>query len=200
MWYSRKKGDNGKKSIDRQWECVVGCGVYMKSQEVIMDSIVEKYNYIRDGSDGWIYANGDAFKSLGEYMMYICRNRMNGVSIRLLDERMKRGGYYEVVRYFMRYVRWSNLIKEGGVYYVVSEYVDSRDVLSDPWGRLFIKYRGEDNLEMIKKMNINVNEYEGMEVNDVDGRVICSVELTSVEGYTVYCLHVYGYETKDDKV
>ena len=55
-------------------------------------------------------------------------------------------------------------------------------------------------LKMIKKMNINVNEYEGMEVNDVDGRVICSVELTSVEGYTVYCLHVYGYEVKDDKV
>lgn len=164
----------------------------MKSQEVIMDSIVEKYNYIRNGSDGWIYANGDAFKSLGEYMMYICRDRMNGVGIRLLDERMKLGGYYEVVRYFMRYVMWSNLIKEGGLCYVVNEYVDSRDVLSDPWSRLFIKYRGEDNLEMIKKMNINVN--------DVDGRVICSVELTSVEGYTVYCLHVYGYEVKDDKV
>lgn len=74
------------------------------------------------------YMNGDAFKSLGEYMMYICRDRMNGVGIRLLDDRMKLGGYYEVVRYFMRYVRWNNLIKEGGVYYVVSEYVDSRDV------------------------------------------------------------------------
>jgi len=184
---------------------VAVCGrmcVYMKNQETIMNSIVEKYNDMRDGPDGygWMYMTGNAFKSLGEYMMYICSKRMNDDSIRLLEMRMYQRGYYDVVRYFMRYVKWSNLIKEGGVYYVVSEYVDRRDVLSDPWNRLFIKYRGEDNVNMIKEMNINVNEYEGMEVNDVEGRVICSVELTSVEGYTVYCLHVYGYETKDDLV
>ena len=55
-------------------------------------------------------------------------------------------------------------------------------------------------VHMKNQESIMNSMYEGMEVNDVDGRVICSVELTSVEGYTVYCLHVYGYETKDDKV
>jgi hypothetical protein len=83
----------------------------------------------------------------------------------------------------------------GGQEYYIKHHNQVSELMSDPWGRRFIKYMGIVRNDMVDKYS---DVYEGLSIQQSSSRsissreIICSVDVTSIEGHRVYCLHLYS--------
>ena len=84
--------------------------------------------------------------------------------------------YRDVSCYFMRKV--------------VNRLYSNERCLLDPWKRRFIIY----NYEVIGSSDNGILYSGGYVIKNQGNDVICSVNITSVEGNPIYCLDLYGYE------
>jgi hypothetical protein len=105
------------------------------------------------------------------------------------------GGYDSVYSYFIRQVEYIRMVSvNGGQEYYIKHHNQVSELLSDPWGRKFIKYMGIVRNDMVDMYS---DVYEGFSIQSsrrsISSReIICSVDVTSIEGHRVYCLHLYS--------
>ena len=101
-------------------------------------------------------------------------------------------GYDKVYSYFIRQVDDSKIVSvNGGQEYYINDEGKVPELLSDPWERKFIKYMGIVRSDMV---DIYSEAYEGMSIQggrSIGRDFICSVDVTSIEGHMVYCMHLY---------
>jgi len=105
-----------------------------------------------------------------------------------------RRGYDKVYSYFIRQVKYSKIVNvNGGQLYYIDRDNDVPELLTDPWHRRFIKYMGIVRNDMV---DVYSDVYEGLSIQSSrsirNKNVICSVDVTSIEGHRVYCLHLYN--------
>jgi len=169
-----------------------------------MDMLLGKYPMI---NKQWKYVgSSDTIRwSLGDVVknMYIGNggNLLNNngmtpfdmVNEGYINGAVMRRGYDSVYSYFIRQVEYSKLVSvNGGQEYYIKHHNEVSELLADPWGRRFIKYMGivrEDMVDMYSDV------YEGLSIQgsrSMNKNVICSVDVTSIEGHRVYCLHLYS--------
>jgi hypothetical protein len=103
-------------------------------------------------------------------------------------------GYDKVYSYFIRQVEYSKLVSvNGGQEYYIKHHNNVPELLTDPWDRRFIKYMGIVRNDMVGMYS---DVYEGLSIQSSrsvrSSNVICSVDVTSIEGHRVYCLHLYS--------
>jgi hypothetical protein len=198
---------------------VVGYSVvYMGNSEYDnskMDMLVERYPIV---NMGWKYVGGgDTIRwSLGDvvrnmYMgnkvivsnngtVFLNSNKdgmtpMDIVNEGYINGAVMRRGYDSVYSYFIRRVEYSRMFSEnGGQEYYIKHHNEVTELLSDPWGRRFIKYMGIVRNDMVDKYS---DVYEGLSIQSNynkggSSNVVCSVDVTSIEGHRVYCLHLYS--------
>jgi hypothetical protein len=179
----------------------MGNSVYDNSK---MDLLLERYPII---NKQWKYVgSSDTIRwSLGDVVrnMYIGNggnlvNKDGMVPFDIVNEShitsaIERRGYDKVYSYFIRQVEYSKLVSvNGGQEYYINCDSNVPELLTDPWDRRFIKYMGivrEDLVGMYSEA------YEGLSIKSskrVIRSIICSVDVTSIEGHMVYCLHLYS--------
>ena len=114
----------------------------------------------------------------------------------ILMVRLCGGGYDSVYSYFIRQVEYIRMVSvNGGQEYYIKHHNQVSELMSDPWGRRFIKYMGIVRNDMV---NVYSDVYEGLSIQQSSSRsissreIICSVDVTSIEGHRVYCLHLYS--------
>ena len=167
-----------------------------------MDMLLSKYPMV---NMGWKYVgSSDTIKwSLGDVVvnMYIGNGgnlvNKNGmkpydmVNGEYINGAVERRGYNKVYSYFIRQVEYSRLVSEnGGQEYYIKHHNGVSELLTDPWERRFIKYMGIVCNDMVDKYS---DVYEGLSIQSGRNKnVICSVDVTSIEGHRVYCLHLYS--------
>ena len=167
-----------------------------------MDMLLERYPII---NKQWKYVgSSDTIRwSLGEVVqnMYIGNggNLVNNNSMTPFDivnenyinGAVMRRGYNKVYSYFIRQVEYSSMVSvNGGQEYYIKHHNNVSELLTDPWDRRFIKYMGIVREDMV---NMYSDVYEGLSIQSSRNKnVICSVDVTSIEGHRVYCLHLYS--------
>jgi hypothetical protein len=166
-----------------------------------MNMLLERYPIV---NMGWKYVgSSDTIRwSLGEVVvnMYIGnggnlvnKNGMKPYDIvngEYINGAVERRGYNNVYSYFIRQVEYSRMVSmNGGQEYYIKHHNDVSELLTDPWGRRFIKYMGIVRNDMVDKYS---DVYEGLSIQQSSRNVICSVDVTSIEGHRVYCLHLYS--------
>ena len=167
-----------------------------------MNMLLERYPIV---NMGWKYVgSSDTIRwSLGDVVvnMYIGnggnlvkKNHMTlyeMVNGEHMTSAVETRGYDSVYSYFIRQVEYSKLVSEnGGQEYYIKHHNGVSELLSDPWGRRFIKYMGIVRNDMV---NMYSDVYEGLSIRSSrSSNVICSVDVTSIEGHMVYCLHLYN--------
>jgi hypothetical protein len=169
-----------------------------------MNMLLERYPIV---NMGWKYVgSGDTIRwSLGDVVvnMYIGnggnlvnKNGMKQYDIvngEYINGAVERRGYNNVYSYFIRQVEYSRMVSvNGGQLYYIKHHNHVSELLTDPWGRRFIKYMGIVREDMVDKYS---DVYEGLSIQSnrsVSRNVICSVDVTSIEGHRVYCLHLYS--------
>ena len=168
-----------------------------------MDMLLGKYPMI---NKQWKYVgSSDTIRwSLGDVVknMYIGNggNLLNNngmtpfdmVNEEYINGAVERRGYNKVYSYFIRQVEYSRLVSEnGGQEYYIKHHNGVSELLTDPWERRFIKYMGIVCNDMVDKYS---DVYEGLSIQSSRNikNVICSVDVTSIEGHKVYCLHLYS--------
>jgi len=105
-----------------------------------------------------------------------------------------RRGYDNVYSYFIRQVEYSRMVSvNGGQEYYIKHHNNVSELLTDPWDRRFIKYMGIVRNDMVGMYS---DVYEGLSIQSSrsvrSSNVICSVDVTSIEGHRVYCVHLYS--------
>jgi len=169
-----------------------------------MDMLLGKYPMI---NKQWKYVgSSDTIRwSLGDVVqnMYIGNGgnllNKNGmtpfdiVNENYINGAVMRRGYDNVYSYFIRQVEYSRMVSvNGGQEYYIKHHNEVSELLADPWCRRFIKYMGivrEDMVDMYSDV------YEGLSIQgsrSMNKNVLCSVDVTSIEGHRVYCLHLYS--------
>jgi len=170
-----------------------------------MDMLLERYPIV---NKQWKYVGGsDTIRwSLGDVVvnMYmgnvgtdltgkIGMTPMDIVNESHITSAVERRGYDKVYSYFIRQVEYSKLVSvNGGQEYYINCDSNVPELLTDPWDRRFIKYMGivrEDLVGMYSEA------YEGLSIKSskrVIRSIVCSVDVTSIEGHMVYCLHLYN--------
>ncbi len=186
---------------------VVGYSVvYMGNSEYDnskMDMLLERYPIVNMGWKN--VGSSDTIRwSLGEVVrnMYIVNggnlvNKDGMTPMEVMNESyingaVMRRGYDSVYSYFIRQVEYSKLVSVNGgqEYYYIKHHNGVSELMSDPWGRRFIKYMGIVRNDMVDKYS---DVYEGLSIQSSRNKnVICSVDVTSIEGHRVYCLHLYS--------
>ena len=170
-----------------------------------MDMLLGKYPIV---NKEWRYVgSSDTIRwSLGEVVvnMYIGNggNLLNNNGMTPMDivnegyinGAVERRGYNKVYSYFIRQVEYIKLVSvNGGQEYYINRDSNVPELLTDPWDRRFIKYMGIVRDDMVDKYS---DVYEGLSIQSsrsISSRnVICSVDVTSIEGHRVYCLHLYS--------
>jgi hypothetical protein len=167
-----------------------------------MNMLLERYPIV---NMGWKYVgSSDTIRwSLGEVVvnMYIGnggnlvnKNGMKPYDIvngEYINGAVETRGYNNVYSYFIRQVEYSRMVSmNGGQEYYIKHHNDVSELLTDPWGRRFIKYMGIVRNDMVDKYS---DVYEGLSIQSSRNKnVICSVDVTSIEGHRVYCLHLYS--------
>ena len=167
-----------------------------------MDMLLSKYPIV---NKQWKYVgSSDTIRwSLGEVVqnMYIGNggNLVNNNSMTPFDivnenyinGAVMRRGYNKVYSYFIRQVEYSSMVSvNGGQEYYIKHHNNVSELLTDPWDRRFIKYMGIVREDMV---NMYSDVYEGLSIQSSRNKnVICSVDVTSIEGHRVYCLHLYS--------
>ena len=167
-----------------------------------MDLLLERYPMV---NKQWKYVgSSDTIRwSLGEVVqnMYIGNggNLVNNNSMTPFDivnenyinGAVMRRGYNKVYSYFIRQVEYSSMVSvNGGQEYYIKHHNNVSELLTDPWDRRFIKYMGIVREDMV---NMYSDVYEGLSIQSSRNKnVICSVDVTSIEGHRVYCLHLYS--------
>ena len=167
-----------------------------------MDMLLGKYPMV---NKQWKYVgSSDTIRwSLGEVVqnMYIGNggNLVNNNSMTPFDivnenyinGAVMRRGYNKVYSYFIRQVEYSSMVSvNGGQEYYIKHHNNVSELLTDPWDRRFIKYMGIVREDMV---NMYSDVYEGLRIQSSRNKnVICSVDVTSIEGHRVYCLHLYS--------
>jgi len=167
-----------------------------------MDMLLGKYPMV---NKQWKYVgSSDTIRwSLGEVVvnMYIGNGgnllNNNGMTpMEVMNENyingaVMRRGYNKVYSYFIRQVEYSSMVSvNGGQEYYIKHHNNVSELLTDPWDRRFIKYMGIVREDMV---NMYSDVYEGLSIQSSRNKnVICSVDVTSIEGHRVYCLHLYS--------
>ena len=168
-----------------------------------MDMLLGKYPMV---NKQWKYVgSSDTIRwSLGDVVqnMYIGNggNLLNNNGMTPMDivnegyinGAVERRGYNNVYSYFIRQVEYSRMVSvNGGQEYYIKHHNGVSELLTDPWGRRFIKYMGIVCNDMVDKYS---DVYEGLSIQSSRNikNVVCSVDVTSIEGYRVYCLHLYS--------
>ena len=170
-----------------------------------MDMLLGKYPMI---NKQWKYVgSSDTIRwSLGDVVqnMYIGNggNLLNNngmtpfdiVNEGYINGAVERRGYNKVYSYFIRQVEYSSMVSvNGGQEYYIKHHNNVPELLTDPWDRRFIKYMGIVREDMVGMYS---DVYEGLSIQSsrsISSRnVICSVDVTSIEGHRVYCLHLYS--------
>jgi len=167
-----------------------------------MDMLLGKYPMV---NKQWKYVgSSDTIRwSLGEVVvnMYIGNGgnllNNNGMTpMEVMNENyingaVERRGYNKVYSYFIRQVEYSSMVSvNGGQEYYIKHHNNVSELLTDPWDRRFIKYMGIVREDMV---NMYSDVYEGLSIQSSRNKnVICSVDVTSIEGHRVYCLHLYS--------
>jgi hypothetical protein len=119
---------------------------------------------------------------------------MDVVNEGYINGAVMRRGYDNVYSYFIRQVEYSKLVSvNGGQEYYIKHHNNVPELLTDPWDRRFIKYMGIVRNDMVGMYS---DVYEGLSIQSSrsvrSSNVICSVDVTSIEGHRVYCLHLYS--------
>ena len=167
-----------------------------------MDMLLERYPMV---NKQWKYVgSSDTIRwSLGDVVqnMYIGNggNLVNNngmtpfdiVNENYINDAVMRRGYDSVYSYFIRQVEYSRMVSvNGGQEYYIKHHNNVPELLTDPWDRRFIKYMGIVREDMV---NMYSDVYEGLSIqSNRNKNVICSVDVTSIEGHRVYCLHLYS--------
>lgn len=170
-----------------------------------MDMLLERYPIVNKqwkyvgGSDTIRWSLGDVVKNM--YMGNVGTDLTGKIGMTPMDivneshmtSAIERRGYDKVYSYFIRQVEYSKLVSvNGGQEYYINCDSNVPELLTDPWDRRFIKYMGivrEDKVDMYSEL------YEGLSIQSskrVIRSIICSVDVTSIEGHMVYCLHLYS--------
>jgi hypothetical protein len=106
---------------------------------------------------------------------------------------IERRGYDKVYSYFIRQVEYSKLVSvNGGQEYYINCDSNVPELLTDPWDRRFIKYMGIVRNDLVGMYS---EAYDGLSIQSskrVIRSIVCSVDVTSIEGHMVYCLHLYS--------
>jgi hypothetical protein len=177
--------------------------VYMGNSEYDnskMDMLLSKYPMINKqwkyvgGSDTIRWSLGDVVKNMyiGNGGNLVNNNGMTNEGY--INAAVMRRGYDSVYSYFIRQVEYIRMVSvNGGQEYYIKHHNDVSELLSDPWGRKFIKYMGIVRNDMV---NVYSDVYEGFSIQSSrrssSREIICSVDVTSIEGHRVYCLHLYS--------
>jgi hypothetical protein len=170
-----------------------------------MNMLLERYPIV---NVGWKYVgSSDTIRwSLGEVVqnMYIGNggNLLNNngmtpfdiVNEEYINGAVERRGYNKVYSYFIRQVEYSRMVSvNGGQEYYIKHHNNVPELLTDPWDRRFIKYMGIVRNDMVGMYS---DVYEGLSIQSSrsvrSSNVICSVDVTSIEGHRVYCMHLYS--------
>jgi hypothetical protein len=163
-----------------------------------MDMLLGKYPMV---NKQWRYVgSSDTIRwSLGDVVqnMYIGNggNLLNNNGMTPMDVVNENyiNGYDNVYSYFIRQVEYSRMVSvNGGQEYYIKHHNEVSELLTDPWDRRFIKYMGIVREDMV---NMYSDVYEGLSIQSsrsMNKNVICSVDVTSIEGHRVYCLHLYS--------
>jgi hypothetical protein len=165
-----------------------------------MDMLLGKYPMV---NKQWKYVgSSDTIRwSLGDVVknMYIGNggNLLNNKGmtpfdiVNYINGAVERRGYNKVYSYFIRQVEYSRMVSvNGGQEYYIKHHNNVPELLTDPWDRRFIKYMGIVREDMV---NMYSDVYEGLSIQSSRNKnVICSVDVTSIEGHRVYCLHLYS--------
>lgn len=181
---------------------IINNGEYDNSK---MDLLLEQYPIV---NKQWKYVgSSDTIRwSLGDVVvnMYIGNggNLVNNngmtpfdiVNEEYINGAVERRGYNKVYSYFIRQVEYSRMVSvNGGQEYYIKHHNEVTELLSDPWGRRFIKYMGIVRNDMVDMYS---DVYEGFSIQSSrsfrNRNVVCSVDVTSIEGHRVYCLHLYS--------
>jgi len=174
--------DNGKMNMLLERYPIVNMGwKYVGSSDTIRWSLGDVVQNMYIGNGGNLVNNNSMTA-----MEVMNENYINGA--------VMRRGYDKVYSYFIRQVEYSKLVSvNGGQEYYIKHHNQVSELLSDPWGRRFIKYMGIVRNDMVDMYS---DVYEGLSIQSsrsISSRsVICSVDVTSIEGHRVYCLHLYS--------
>ncbi len=170
-----------------------------------MDMLLERYPIVNKqwkyvgGSDTIRWSLGDVVKNM--YMGNVGTDLTGKIGMTPMDivneshmtSAIERRGYDKVYSYFIRQVEYSKLVSvNGGQEYYINCDSNVPELLTDPWDRRFIKYMGIVRNDMVDKYS---ELYEGLSIQSskrVIRSIICSVDVTSIEGHMVYCLHLYS--------
>ena len=181
----------------------MGNGEYDNSK---MDMLVEKYPMVNKqwkyvgSSDTIRWSLGDVVRNMyiGNGGNLVNNNGMTPFDImneNYINGAVMRRGYDSVYSYFIRQVEYIRMVSvNGGQEYYIKHHNEVSELMSDPWGRRFIKYMGIVRNDMV---NVYSDVYEGLSIQQSSRRsssreIICSVDVTSIEGHRVYCLHLYS--------
>jgi len=178
---------------------IINNGEYDNSK---MDMLLSKYPMVNKqwkyvgSSDTIRWSLGDVVKNMyiGNGGNLVDKDGMNPMDVfneGYINGAVMRRGYDSVYSYFIRQVEYSRMVSDnGGQEYYIKHHNEVSELMSDPWGRRFIKYMGIVRNDMVDKYS---DVYEGLSVQSSRSRnVICSVDVTSIEGHRVYCLHLYS--------
>ena len=182
---------------------IINNGEYDNSK---MDMLLSKYPMVNKqwkyvgSSDTIRWSLGDVVKNMyiGNGGNLVNNNSMTPMDIMnegYINGAVERRGYDNVYSYFIRQVEYSRMVSDnGGQEYYIKHHNDVSELMSDPWGRRFIKYMGIVRNDMV---NVYSDVYEGLSIQQSNSRsssreIICSVDVTSIEGHRVYCLHLYS--------
>lgn len=182
----------------------MGNSVYDNSK---MDMLLSKYPMINKqwkyvgSSDTIRWSLGDVVRNMyiGNGGNLVNNNGMTPMDImneNYINGAVMRRGYDSVYSYFIRQVEYIRMVSvNGGQEYYIKHHNQVSELMSDPWGRRFIKYMGIVRNDMVDKYS---DVYEGLSIQQSSSRsissreIICSVDVTSIEGHRVYCLHLYS--------
>ena len=170
-----------------------------------MDMLLGKYPMVNKqwkyvgSSDTIRWSLGDVVKNMyigngGNLLNNNGMTPMDIVNEGYINGAVERRGYNKVYSYFIRQVEYSKLVSvNGGQEYYINCNSNVPELLTDPWDRRFIKYMGIVREDMV---NMYSDVYEGLSIQSsrsISSRnVICSVDVTSIEGHRVYCMHLYS--------
>jgi hypothetical protein len=164
-----------------------------------MDMLLDRYPIV---NVGWKHSMTRVYPSLGELVTNVYMNSVSnngGYSMTPMDiayEGYVKGnvadrGYNGVYSYFVRNIDYNKLVRwNGGQEYYINRVGGVPELLTDPWFRMFVVYDGVVHNDMVGMYD---SRYDGMVIKNRNNNiVICSIEVTSIEGHRVYCMHLYS--------
>jgi hypothetical protein len=160
--------------VNKQWK-------YVGSSDTIRWSLGDVVQNMYIGNGGNLIDNNGMTP-----MDIVNENYINGA--------VMRRGYNKVYSYFIRQVEYSRMVSvNGGQEYYIKHHNNVPELLTDPWDRRFIKYMGIVRNDLVGMYS---EAYDGLSIQSSrrssSREIICSVDVTSIEGHMVYCLHLYN--------